>query len=72
MPEDVTYEEMKELFEGRLDRDAVLYNEFHALIVRVGIEHCRSKAKCAGCPLENRLPRRYVDVETPLASQGGA
>jgi endonuclease-3 related protein len=49
---------MKELFEGSLERDPVLYNEFHALIVKVGIEHCKAKAKCAGCPLENRLPRR--------------
>ena len=64
-PEDVTYEEMKELFEGSLDRDPVLYNEFHALIVRVGIDHCRSKAKCAGCPLETRLPRRN-DAEAVL------
>jgi endonuclease-3 related protein len=72
MPEDVTYEEMKELFENHLDRDPALYNEFHALIVRVGIDHCRAKARCAGCPLETRLPRRYVEVETPLASKGGA
>lgn len=58
MPEDVTYEEMKELFEGSLERDRKLFNEYHALIVKVGIEHCRSKAKCAGCPLEKHLPRR--------------
>ena len=62
MPEDTTYEEMKELFEENLERDQKLYNEFHALIVRVGIEHCRSKAKCPGCPLENRLPRRAEAV----------
>ena len=58
VPEDVTYDEMKELFEGNLERDPVLFNEFHALIVRVGIEHCGAKAKCSGCPLEPRLPRR--------------
>jgi endonuclease III related protein len=26
-------------------------NEFHALIVMVGKEHCEPKPKCAGCPL---------------------
>ncbi|MGA9718600.1 MAG: base excision DNA repair protein, partial [Acidobacteriaceae bacterium] len=26
-------------------------NEFHALIVRVGKEHCGPKPRCAGCPL---------------------
>ena len=63
LPEDVTYDQMKELFEGSLERNRELYGEFHALIVRVGIEHCRSKAKCAGCPLEPRLPRRYSETE---------
>src|SRR5688572_29269924 len=57
VPEDTTYEEMKELFEGHLDRDVPLFNEFHALIVRVGIEHCKAKAKCDACPLRSRLPR---------------
>jgi endonuclease-3 related protein len=58
IPEDVTYDEMKELFEGSLQHDRELFNEYHALIVRVGIEHCKTKAKCSGCPLEPRLPRR--------------
>ena len=72
VPEDVTYDEMKDLFEGNLEPDRELFNEFHALIVRVGIEHCRSKAKCSGCPLEKRLPRRYLDAEAPLISPGTA
>ena len=32
------------------------YNEFHALIVRTGVEFCRSTARCAGCPLQKFLP----------------
>lgn len=63
VPEDVTYDDLKELFEGSLERNRELYSEFHALIVRVGIEHCRSKAKCSGCPLEIRLPRRVEREE---------
>ena len=47
------YERMKELFEESLDEDAGLYNEFHALLVRVGKERCRPKARCEGCPLES-------------------
>ncbi len=70
MPEDVTYDEMKELFEGNLMRDRKFFNEYHALIVKVGIEHCRSKAKCAGCPLEKRLPRR--SHEEVALDHGGA
>lgn len=28
------------------------YNEFHALIVRVGSHYCRAKPVCGGCPLQ--------------------
>jgi len=50
--EQADYEELKELFEGNFDRDVQLYNEFHALLVRVGKEHCRRQARCTDCPLE--------------------
>ncbi|HLY99825.1 MAG TPA: endonuclease III domain-containing protein [Candidatus Angelobacter sp.] len=33
------------------------YNELHALIVRTGNQHCRSKAKCEECPLQIFLPQ---------------
>lgn len=46
------YEEVRRLFEDHLPADAVLFNEYHALLVRVGKEHCRPTARCAGCPLE--------------------
>jgi endonuclease III-like uncharacterized protein len=32
------------------------YNEFHALIVRVGNQYCRSTPKCEECPLREFLP----------------
>jgi endonuclease III related protein len=32
------------------------YNEFHALIVRTGVEHCRGTPRCQGCPLQEFLP----------------
>ncbi|MBZ5526184.1 MAG: endonuclease III domain-containing protein [Acidobacteriia bacterium] len=36
------------------------YNEFHALIVRVGTAYCRSKPRCEECPLQRFLPKRGV------------
>lgn len=36
------------------------YNELHGLIVRLGKEHCRSKAVCEGCPLQKFLPAQYA------------
>jgi endonuclease III related protein len=34
------------------------FNELHALIVRVGNQHCRSTPRCEECPLREFLPRR--------------
>ena len=31
------------------------YNELHALIVRVGNQHCRTRANCEGCPLQHLI-----------------
>ncbi|HKQ47489.1 MAG TPA: endonuclease III domain-containing protein [Phycisphaerae bacterium] len=50
--EDADYERLKALFEDALPADVALFNEYHALIVAVGKRHCKSKAQCAGCPLE--------------------
>ncbi len=46
------YEDIRSMFEENLPRDAILYNEYHALIVRLGKTHCRPTAICRGCPLE--------------------
>lgn len=50
------YYEIKDLFESGLEQDASLYNEFHALLVRVGHLHCRKTPKCDECPLAGLLP----------------
>lgn len=46
------YEQIKEFLEGHLPRNVKLYNEFHALIVQAGKNHCKPRAQCANCPLE--------------------
>ncbi|MHC4441076.1 MAG: endonuclease III domain-containing protein [Planctomycetota bacterium] len=46
------YDEIKELFQSNLPDDVRLFNEYHALLVRVGKEHCRPKARCQDCPLQ--------------------
>jgi endonuclease-3 related protein len=45
------YETYQQLFHESLPLDTELFNEYHALIVRVGKEHCRTKQVCNGCPL---------------------
>jgi endonuclease-3 related protein len=52
-----TYEDLRARFEKALPADVRLYNEFHALIVRLAKERCRSGIPdCRGCPLEPFLP----------------
>jgi len=45
------YETSRSLFHRHLAHDASFFNEYHALLVAVGKAHCRSRAKCTGCPL---------------------
>lgn len=49
---DASYETYQALFHGALRRDEKLYNEYHALIVRLAKNFCRTRPACAGCPLE--------------------
>lgn len=46
------YDEFRKMFEDVLPKDLYRYGEYHALIVRHCKEHCISRPKCDGCPLE--------------------
>ncbi|MBI4795600.1 MAG: endonuclease III domain-containing protein [Deltaproteobacteria bacterium] len=50
-PEACSYEELQGLFMGNLPADVPLYQEFHALLVRLGKEFCRPRPQCPSCPL---------------------
>lgn len=53
-----SYEELRLLFMEHLPADTALFQEFHALLVRVGKDFCRPQPRCPGCPLEHWLPPR--------------
>ncbi len=55
------YEQLRELFQSNLHQDSKLFNEYHALLVRLGKEFCRPKAKCPDCPLEKLA--HTIDIE---------
>ena len=50
------YYHLKEQFESQLPNDPALFNEYHALLVRVGSLHCRTRPNCEACPLQQLLP----------------
>ncbi len=49
------YRRLQEYFHDHLEREVPLYNEYHALLVRLGKEYCRKRPKCDGCPLADLL-----------------
>lgn len=52
LPDETTYQEIQELLTESLPEDTQLFNEYHALLVKLGKEHCRKNPVCEGCPLE--------------------
>ena len=54
------YDEVQRFFMDRLPRDAALFNDYHAQIVRLGKEICRPRPRCGACPLETICPKRGV------------
>lgn len=47
-----TYHQIQGLFMKNLPRDKRLFNEYHALFVKVGKEYCKKKPDCNKCPLK--------------------
>ena len=57
-PEDSDYQAVQRFFTQNLESSVQLFNEYHALIVRLAKEYClKSKPKCAVCPLKTDLVR---------------
>jgi endonuclease III related protein len=51
------YHQIQEYFQDHLPADARMFNEYHALLVRLGKHHCKkSEPLCKTCPLKSLLP----------------
>jgi endonuclease-3 related protein len=46
-----SYEEIQSLFHQAMEPDPFIYNEYHALIVKLGKTFCRPRPLCRECPL---------------------
>lgn len=51
LPLEKSYEEFQALFTRALPPDATLYNQYHAMFVRIGNRFCRATPRCELCPL---------------------
>ena len=65
------YERVRAMVESSLPREARVYNEFHALLVRVGKNWCRTRnPKCDECALRAHLPADSIYRSAPHAGDG--
>lgn len=62
-----SYAEVQRLFHEHLPRDAALYNDYHAQIVRLGKDFCRSRPRCPECPLGDICPSHSERVRPAVA-----
>ena len=51
MPYEKNYEDFRQLFMKSIPSNVALYNQYHAMLVNVGKDFCRSKPLCSNCPL---------------------
>jgi endonuclease-3 related protein len=52
--EEISYEDLRSYFMERLPADPQLFNEYHALLVRLGKTYCKKKGpRCDDCPLKS-------------------
>ena len=71
-PQKHSYSELQQLVESAFHKDQPdsrlqHYNEFHALIVEAGKNHCGPKPRCTGCPLQKFL-HQQADPASPSNS----
>jgi endonuclease III related protein len=52
-PDGNRYSDYQALFTRNLPANAAVYNEYHALLVRLGKETCRPKPLCTGCCIKD-------------------
>jgi endonuclease-3 related protein len=46
-----SYDELQKFFESQLPKNVKMFNEFHALLVKLGKSYCKLKPECNKCPL---------------------
>jgi endonuclease III related protein len=66
-PQGTKYEDARSFFERSVPPDVEVYNEFHALLVKIGGIHCKPRPICQGCPLNNKGCGRIRLAQQPVA-----
>jgi endonuclease-3 related protein len=65
IPEKDSYAGCQAFFMDNLPADTALFNEYHALLVRLGKEACRRRPLCAGCCLSDMC--KFANLDASLS-----
>jgi len=57
---DADYHALQKLFMESLKNESKMFNEYHALIVRLGKDFCKTKPLCDRCPINDISRSAYV------------
>lgn len=69
--EKASYEEVQRLFMDHLPTEEKLFNEYHALLVRLAKSYCLKKPNCAPCPLRTlEVQRRRLATKKDTLKGG--
>ncbi len=60
--EQIGYDELQEMFMDNLNHDPALFNEYHALIVELAKNYCKTKPLCENCPLRIVRLQSFRDI----------
>ena len=66
VPPTIGYEALRQVFMDALPPDVYLFQEFHALLVRVGHLFCRRTPRCDGCPVDVVPEKKQFEARSPL------
>lgn len=61
------YDDVQAFFMSRLPREAPLFNDYHAQIVLLGKDVCRTRPRCAECVLQDVCAKNGVGVAAQVA-----
>ena len=63
------YQLIQDFFTTHLPKDLKLYNDYHAQIVYLGKEYCKTRPLCSSCPLNSLKRCQVPDQELPPGRQ---
>lgn len=65
---ELKYEELQQIFTKELNNDEKLFNEYHALLVELGKNICKTKPLCDKCPINTRC-KYYETIYSKTKTQ---